>query len=84
MKIKQGYILNEIGGESVVTREEGELDMMIQLNATGAALWKALETETDLDGLTAVLTANFAVDAAKARASAAAFVEKLKENDLLE
>ena len=84
MKIKQGYILNEIGGESVVTREEGELDMMIQLNATGAALWKALETETDLDGLTAVLTAKFAVDAEKARASAAAFVEKLKENDLLE
>ena len=84
MKIKQGYILNEIGGESVVTREEGELDMMIQLNATGAALWKALETETDLDGLTAVLTANFAVDAEKARASAAAFVEKLKENGLLE
>lgn len=84
MKIKQGYTLREIGGEQVVFPEQDELDMMIRLNDTGAALWKALEQETDLEALTAMLIAQYGIDENRARSAAEGFVQKLQQNNLLE
>ena len=85
MKIKDGFILREVAGETVVipTGEALDLNMMITLNETGAFLWKQLEQETTEDAVVAALLAEYDVDEAAARTHVAAFVAKLKEHDFL-
>ena len=45
LKLKEGFILREIGGEIMVIPSGDELDlnMMITLNETGRFLWERLE-----------------------------------------
>ena len=56
---------------------------MISLNETGKTLWKALENETDTDGLVAALLAEYDVDEATAKMGVDAFVAKLRENGFI-
>lgn len=86
MKIKEGFLLRKVAGETVVLPVGGELDlnMMITLNDTGAFLWEQLESETDENELAAALLAEYDVDEATAKKSVAAFVKKLNENGFLE
>lgn len=86
MKIKEGFLLRKVAGETVVLPVGGELDlnMMITLNDTGAFLWEQLESETDENELVAALLAEYDVDEATAKKSVAAFVKKLNENGFLE
>ena len=85
MKIKEGFLLRKVAGETVVLPVGGELDlnMMITLNDTGAFLWEQLASETDENELVAALLAEYDVDEATARKSVAAFVKKLNENGFL-
>lgn len=85
MKIKEGFLLRKVAGETVVLPVGGELDlnMMITLNDTGAFLWEQLQSETDENELVAALLAEYDVDEATARKSVAAFVKKLNENGFL-
>lgn len=85
MKLKEGFILREVAGQSVVLPSGGDLDlsMMITLNETGALMWKLLEQGSDVDALTAALLAEYDVDEATARASVERFVAKLEKNGLL-
>ena len=86
MKLKEGFVLREVAGSCVVVPTGAELNFngMITLNATGQTLWSALETETDLDGLTAALLAEYDVDEATAREGAERFVAKLREHGFLD
>jgi hypothetical protein len=45
MKLKEGFILQEVAGETVVlpVGEQLDMNMMITLNESGAFLWKQLE-----------------------------------------
>ena len=85
MKLKEGFVLQEIGGQIVVipTADDMDLDMMIKLNETGAFLWERLEQETDEDALVSALLAEYEVDEAAARRSVQSFVRKLSDNGLL-
>ena len=85
MKIKEGFLLRQIAGQTVVLPVGGDLDlnMMITLNDTGAFLWKLLETEQDEAGLVAALLAEYDVDADTAKRCVAAFVQKLNDNGFL-
>lgn len=85
MKLKDGFILREVAGQTVVlpTGEELDLNMMITLNETGAFLWKQLETENDEAGLVAALLAEYDVDEATAQNAVAGFVAKLNEHGFL-
>lgn len=85
MKLKDGFILREVAGETVVIPSGDALDlnMMITLNDTGSFLWKQLEQETDEKALVAALLAEYDVDEDAAKAHVAAFVAKLKEHDFL-
>ena len=49
MKIKEGFLLREVAGQTVVLPMNGdlELNMMITLNETGAFIWEKLQEETD-------------------------------------
>ncbi|MBE6976796.1 MAG: PqqD family protein [Ruminococcaceae bacterium] len=85
MKLKDGFILREVAGQTVVLPTGGDLDlsMMITLNETAKFLWEALQNEIDEAALVAALLAEYDVDDATAKACVADFVAKLKENDFL-
>ena len=85
MKLKEGFLLRQVAGQTVVlpTGDELDLNMMITLNDTGAFLWERLTQETDEDALVAALLAEYDVDEATARRSVQRFVGKLSDNGFL-
>ena len=85
MKLKEGFILREVAGQTVVLPTGGDLDlnMMITLNETAKFLWEKLQSETDEAALVAALLAEYDVDEATAKDCVSSFVAKLNENDFL-
>ena len=85
MKLKDGFILRRVAGKTVVLPcdETLDLNMMITLNDTGAFLWEKLQEETTQEALVAALLGEYDVDEETAKASVAAFVEKLNANGFL-
>ena len=85
MKIKEGFLLRQVAGQTVVlpTGDELDLNMMITLNGTGAFLWELLQEETSEEEMVKALLAEYDVDEARAKESVSAFVNKLRENEFL-
>ena len=85
MKLKEGFILRTVAGETIVLPSGDELDlnMMITLNDTGKFLWQQLENGAEMDELVAALLAEYDVDEATAKAGVERFVAKLNENGFL-
>lgn len=85
MKIKDGFLLRQVGGQCVVlpVGEELDMNMMITLNETGTFLWEQLQKETDEAALVAALLGEYDVDAETARASVRRFVEKIDGHGFL-
>jgi len=85
MKLKDGFILRQIAGQTVVLPcgDELDLNLMITLNETAAFLWDKLSAETDEEALVAALLAEYDVDEATARKSVEDFVKKLNEHGFL-
>ena len=85
MKLKDGFILRTVAGQTVVLPTGGELDLnvMITLNETGAFLWEHLQDETDETALVAALLGEYEVDEATAKMAVENFVAKLRENGFL-
>lgn len=86
MKLKQGFILRTVAGETIVLPSGDELDlnMMITLNDTGKFLWERLETGAETEELVSAMLAEYDVDEATAKAGVERFVGKLNENGFLE
>ena len=85
MKLKEGFILRTVAGETVVLPAGGvtNFDMMITLNDTGKFLWELLEKETTEEALVDAITAEYDVERERAAKSVAAFVNRLKELEFL-
>ncbi len=87
MKIKNGFILREVAGSFIVVAV-GEavksFNGVINLNETGALLWKTLAEGSDEDGLVKALLSEYDVEEGVARADAKAFIAKLEEAGLVE
>ena len=87
MKVKEGLVLRYVDGMPFVVAL-GELSAkfngMISLNETGAVLWKALTTDTDVQTLVDVLQAEYQVDAETAQKDVTAFLSVLREAKFLE
>ena len=85
MKIKEGFLLRQVAGQTVVLPVGGDLDLnlMITLNDTGAFLWEKLSNETDEATLVSALLAEYDVDEVTAKNAVAAFVEKLNAHGFL-
>ena len=85
MKLKKGFLLRQVAGQTVVLPAGGDLDlnMMITLNDTGAFLWQRMEEETDEAALVSALLAEYDVDEATAKMAVAGFVKKLNDNGFL-
>ena len=79
MKIKEGFILRTICGESVVVGEglaQVNFNKMLSLNASSAYLWKSVEgKEFTLEDLTKLLTDKYDVTAERAAEDAAKVAE---------
>lgn len=85
MKIKDGYLLRQVAGQTVVLSmgEDMDLNTMITLNETGAFLWEHLQEEADVDQLVSALLKEYDVDEATARACVISFVGKLEKHGFL-
>lgn len=85
MKMKDGFLLREVAGQTVVLPIGADMDMnmMITLNETGAFLWEKLQEETDEAGLVTALLAEYDVDEPTAKQAVANFVAKLSDNGFL-
>lgn len=86
MKLKNGFILREIAGETVVVPSGGELDinLMITLNETATYLWKRLEVDSSVEALVKALLEEYDVDSATAHKAVADFVGELNAHGFLE
>lgn len=82
MKIKDDFYMKEVAGVNVVvaTGETAQnMNAMINLNESGAFLWKQLENDITREELIQKLTEEYDVDCEKAGASVDKFISKLKE-----
>jgi hypothetical protein len=87
MKIKTGYLLRDIAGQTIVVpvgMEAVSFNGIISLNKTGRELWNALQVDRDVASLVTVLTSRFEVDPDVAKDDVESFIAKLKMNSLLE
>ena len=85
MKLKEGFILRTVAGQTVALPAGGvtNLDMMITLNDTGKFLWEKLAVGAEKDELVDALLAEYDVDEATARAAVERFVAKLNDHGFL-
>ncbi len=87
MKIKKGFVLRVVGGENVVV-PVGELSKqfhgMINLNETGAFLWKFFEEDHTVQEGVAALRAEYEVEEALATADVEKFAEVIVSNGFAE
>lgn len=85
MKLKDGFVLRTVAGETVVLPTGGvtDFDMMITLNETGRFLWERLEKDTQKDELVKALLAEYDVTEELAARSVDTFIARLKELDFL-
>ncbi len=87
MRIKEGYMLREAAGETVVVpfgEEALNFQGIISLNETGALLWRQLEQGCEVDTLVKALLNEYEIDADTANDDVKDFVEKVKKAGVLD
>ena len=86
MKIKDGYILSEVAGTTVVVpiNPDHTFRSMLKLNGTGKLLWERLVQGATEEELTALIVAEYEIDAATAEADVARFLSSLRERGVIE
>lgn len=88
MRIKDGFVLQEVADEYIVVpvAEEAErLHGIIKLNETGALIWKCL-SQKDLshEEIERKLISEYNIELGKAASDINAFVEKIREMGCLD
>ena len=87
MKIKKGFVLRVVGGENVVV-PVGEMSKvfhgMINLNDTGAFMWKFFTNEHTIDEGVEALCGEYEVSEEQAKTDVQKFVDVLAKNGFLE
>lgn len=87
MKIKKGFMLREVAKNYVVVavgEASKEFNGVINLNETGAFLWKQLIDDNTVDVVVAALLNEYDVSEEAARKDVELFINKLKEAKILE
>lgn len=87
MKIKKGFVLRVVGGENVVV-PVGEMSKtfhgMINLNETGAFMWKFFSEEHTLEEGVSALLSEYEVEENVARADVEKFMNAVMKNGFAE
>ena len=87
MKIKEGLILKEIAGNYIIVPLSGslvDLNAMINVNETGAFLFKELESETTKEKLVDMMTKEYEIDKETAGSDIEDFLDVLRKNSMLD
>lgn len=87
MKIKEGLLLKEIAGNYIIVPVSGslvDLNAMINVNETGAFIFKALENETTKEKIVESLTQEYEVDKTTAENDTEDFLNLLRKNSMLD
>lgn len=87
MKIKKGFVVREVGGETVVVpvgAMSKSFHGMINLNETGAFLWSFFQTEHSVEEGVKALLGEYDVDAEIAKLDVEKFVATLTKNGFAE
>ena len=87
MKIKDGFLVREVAGTNIVVATGArmkEFSGIIKLNETGVFLWENLKAETDVQTLTAALTAEYDVTVEQAKKDVESFIATLKDVGIIE
>lgn len=85
MKLKNGFVLRTVAGETVVipSGDDMDLNVMITLNETGRFLWEQLQEDKSLEQLVDATTAEYDVSREDAKKYIEEFVKKLDDNGFL-
>lgn len=87
MKLNGKFMIRQVVDE-VLAIPVGETALrfngMIVLNAVSRVIWQCLEEETEIAAIVAAVTEQFEVEPAQAEADIEAFLDKLRQKDLLE
>ncbi len=87
MKIKDGFLLRQVGGNNVVVpvgAQAVDFRCLITLNEVGAFLWQKLTVDCTVADLVEALLAEYDVTADIATADVERFVASLREKNLLD
>lgn len=87
MRTKQGYVLKTVASCSVVVPigdEALRFNGMINLNESGALLWKTLSSGADEQELIKVLTDEYDISEETAKADVEKFVSEMRSAGLIE
>ena len=86
MKIKEGFVLRELGGQHIVValgKASKKFNGIVYLNDTGAFIFFTLKEEKNEEELIASLLEEYETDEETAKRDVRGFLEKLKETHLL-
>ena len=87
MKIKDGFLLRQVGGNNVVVpvgAQAVDFRCIITLNEVGAFLWQKMAVDCTVADLVEALLAEYDVTADIATADVERFVASLREKNLLD
>ncbi|MBO5736627.1 MAG: PqqD family protein [Clostridia bacterium] len=87
MKIKKGFVLRVVGGENVVVPVGAMSKVfhgMINLNDTGAFMWKFFSEDHTLEEGVSALCAEYEVEEERARNDVQKFMTTVQENGFAE
>ena len=86
MKVKEGFILRQVGINYVLvpTGQTADFSNIVTLNETGAFIWKCLEKAMSLDEIAEELHREYDVDLARAKTDVKKYCHVLEENHFIE
>lgn len=87
MKIEKSFVLREIAGEYIIVPTGNtalDFNGLITVNEVGMFLWNLLQTEVTADDLIRETMKEYDVDLETAKSDIEEFLEKLKENGIVE
>jgi len=87
MKVKEEFVIREVAGENIVVSTDAKavnFSGMLVLNGTGTFLFNLMQKDVSVDYLVDELMKKYEVDEKSARLDCLAFVNKLKEKNILE
>ena len=87
MKIKDGYMLREVAGSYIIVgvgAESVDFNGIININETGAFIWKQLENDTTAENVAEALLSEYEIDKETALKDVNTFIVKLIEAGLIE
>ena len=85
LKLKDGFIIRQIGEEKIIipSGKEYDLDVMITINESGELLWNKLETGCEKADLVNALLEVYDVEESVASASVDKFLDNLNRYGVL-